>query len=229
MIEVTKYAVATSTQFGLLYGALRLMDPWFPSFGVGPLFAFLSLRSRIFSLLDNSRPDVEAQDGGATPKDIARPRWTPPGIAFPFIWLTITVLRAVSAAIVYEGSLTSPALLGLLLHLCVGDTWNTITNVEKRLGVSAIGCFLVLFTVFNAVKLFDAVNPVAAMVLAPSLAWISIATVLTTNIWLINNPKKRPIWPSADDGQSAKIKFSYLFQFQPDSFGGKRIVEKVNN
>ena len=62
-----------------------------------------------------------------TPADTIRPWWTPPGIAFPFIWLTITGLRAISSMIVFKAcgrTLFSPPLLLLALHLAVGDTWN---------------------------------------------------------------------------------------------------------
>ena len=41
------------------------------------LFAFLSLRSRVFSVLDNSRPNREAQGGAATPKEVKRPPGRP--------------------------------------------------------------------------------------------------------------------------------------------------------
>ena len=90
--------------------------------------------------------------------DVKRPSWTPPGIAFPFIWLTITALRATAAQMAYAGSLRNPALDALVLHFCIGDTWNCITNVERRLGVSAVGCFAVWGSVFRAVKAFGCVG-----------------------------------------------------------------------
>lgn len=37
-----------------------------------------------------------------------------------------------------------------LLHLCIGDTWNTINNVEARRGTSAAFVLLVLASVYNA-------------------------------------------------------------------------------
>lgn len=222
-LELGKYALATGTQYALLVGALALVDKWFPAPLVGLLFAFLSLRSRIFSLLDNSRPDRDAQEGKATPKDVKRPSWTPPGVAFPIIWLSITVLRAVSASLVYSetGSLISPPLRAFLLHLCVGDTWNTITNVEKRLGVSALASSLVWASVVNAVIAFKFVSNNACNILAPSAVWITIACLLSTNIWLLNDPKSRPLWPSPGDGQSAALRLSNFLQIQANSIGGR--------
>ena len=105
--ETVKYVGATAVQYKLLMLALSGVDKvaTLPKPAVWLLFAFLSLRSRVVSLLDNSRPNREEQKGKATPMDVKRPSWTPPGIAFPFIWLTITALRATAAQMAYAGSL----------------------------------------------------------------------------------------------------------------------------
>ena len=71
--ELAKYAVALGGQFGLMAAgfvaidalAARALAAPLPAPAVGVLFAFLSLRSRVFSLMDNSRPNREAQGGGA--------------------------------------------------------------------------------------------------------------------------------------------------------------------
>ena len=130
-------------------------------------------------------------------------------------------LRATAAQMAYAGSLRNPALDALVLHLCIGDTWNCITNVERRLGVSAIGCFAVWGSVFRAVKAFGAsAAPKAAYVLAPSLAWISVACVLTASIWNLNN--RPPIYPAEGDGDSADLRLKYLLQMEATSIrGGK--------
>lgn len=226
--NIAKYVVATSLQFGILAGALKLIDKlvFLPKPIVGFLFAFLSLRSRVASVLDNSRPNRDAQDGKATPSDVKRPSWTPPGIAFPFIWLSITGLRGVSSAMVYgqTDALFSAPLLSMVLHLCIGDTWNTITNMEKRLGVSAIGCVVVWMSVWNAIIRYYKVMPLAGKLLAPSGIWISIATILSYSIWRINTPIQ-PLWPVKGDGKSASFKWSNLGQLQPTSIAGKADTE----
>lgn len=219
--EVGKYGLATGVQYGILAGLVTVVG-YLPPVIVGVAFAFLSLRSRIFSFLDNSRPDVDANDGKATPSDVKRPKWTPPGKAFPIIWLTITGLRAVSAALATEATQSLAITRPLLLHLCIGDTWNTITNVEKRLGVSAIAVFAVWASLLRTLLAFYDVKPLAAWILAPSLAWISVACLLTNRIWALNGgPSERPPFPSSDDGSSAPLRFKYLLQLQPSSVAGK--------
>lgn len=227
-LDTAKYFFATSIQFGLLAGALKAIDKvlafyssTLPAPVVGLLFCFLSLRSRVASVLDNSRPNREKMEGEVTPPDVKRPKWTPPGIAFPLIWISITFLRGISSAMVYKktGALFSIPLLAMVLHLSIGDTWNTITNLEKRLGVSAAGCLFVWASVMNVIYNYYLVLPSAGTIIAPSGVWLTIATVLTFCIWRINEPVQ-PLWPVKDDGKSAAFKWSNMGQLQPKSFGG---------
>ena len=60
-------------------------------------------------------------------------------------------LRAFAASTLYEastgrlneGHLNDPVFLWLVLHLCIGDTWNTVNNVERRTGAAVPGVVLV--------------------------------------------------------------------------------------
>ena len=206
--SLIKYPVATAFEFSLIAACLRGVDlavGTLPAPFVPFIFAFLSLRSRLFSPISARRPPRGGFEGKATPTDIKRPSWTPPGIAFPFIWLTITGLRASSALVVWRASgrtLFCAPLLTLVAHLCIGDTWNCVTNVEKRLGVSSVGVLFVLSSVYKAVLTFYAAAPLAGLLLAPSAVWISIASVLTWTIWSINTPRQ-PLLPRQDGKASA--------------------------
>lgn len=196
-----KYPTATVVQVGLIAGALAALDKAgfgsLPTPCAIPLFAFLALRTRVFSFLDSSRPDRKAQGGAATPRETKRPSWTPPGIAFPIIWSTITLLRVAASTMIFEANghvLCSRPILALMVHLACGDTWNSITNVERRLGVSFSAVFAVLGSVCWAVFEYSKVDLRAAYVLLPNAVWISIATVLTGAIWQLNTPLQ-PLLP----------------------------------
>lgn len=130
---VAKYPFATVAEYAIIAAGFRAIDSvaTLPAIAVPPLFFFLSLRSRIFSPLLASRPNRAEQGGKANPPDRKVPSWTPPGIAFPFIWLTISCLRATSSFLIWGATgrkLCSAPLLVLVLHLCVGDTWNAVTK-----------------------------------------------------------------------------------------------------
>lgn len=100
---------------------------WFSTLLTGLFFAILSIRSRIFSLLDNTR-------SRQTYDQVIRPRWSPPPLAFPIVWMIIAVLRVISSVLVWQEMNHQFLVLPLILfvvHLALGDTWNTIFTVEQ--------------------------------------------------------------------------------------------------
>ena len=127
-----------------------------------------------------------------------------------------TFFRASSSFLVWRATgraLCSVPILALIAHLCVGDTWNCVTNVERRLGTSAVGVLAVWASVVNAVAAYYAALPAAGLILLPSACWISIATVLTWTIWTMNEPRQ-PILPRVGDGKAAalRVPLSQLLQ-----------------
>ena len=154
--QVQGYVYATVVQFGLIACTLRALDFAFPKLlgvlgnvnsalpakaegvAVFLFFLFMAFRSRIFSPLDNRRPTLKGES-----KEIAerkRPGWMPPPIAFPIIWSTIGILRATSSLLVWKalgGKFLVWPLMVFLFHLCIGDTWNSINNVDKEYGVAS--------------------------------------------------------------------------------------------
>ncbi len=112
----------------------------------------------------------------------------PPPYAFQVIWSVIAVLRTVSSTIVYDkqNTLLCRELLTFVAHLCIGDTWNTINNVENRLGTAALGVNFVFASVWYTIYRYHKCVPLAGYILAPSGVWLSVATVLIYTIWKLN-------------------------------------------
>ena len=269
--------VAVTTAFGFVdlacYGPLpggaELGGP-LPWQAVVGIFVAMSLRSRVFSPLDNSRPElrtgVSADDdaalrlrldtevaklkntylreecykrglavdgtmdrkeyvavleayyerGGAggdkvgAGEDRIMPDWTPPGVVFPLMWVGVVApLRAFAASMIYEAStgrlngahLDDPVLLWLVFHLCVGDTWNTVNNVERRTGAAVPGVVLVWLTTLYAAKQFYDVSPVAGGLLGLTAVWITVAGALVADTWRINNAvAPEPLYPHKPPG-----------------------------
>ena len=150
------YILSTALQFTLIVVTLKALDfliPQIPWSGLDDLlperdlptkaknaftflfFLFMSFRSRFFSPMDNRRPQVEEV------RERKMPSWMPPPAAFPIIWGAIGLLRSASAFLIWkalgETYVVLPIVL-FMLHLCVGDTWNTINNVEKRYGTAGM-------------------------------------------------------------------------------------------
>jgi translocator protein len=79
-------------------------------------------------------------------------------------------------------------------HLSIGDTWNSINNVEKKLGAAAVGVLFVVSSAYNVVAQYYNVIPTAGYVIAPLAVWLTIASALVWNIWAING--KQPLYPT---------------------------------
>jgi len=223
-IVAGNYIAATSVQWTLISSTLYLVQKYvfptiekyksklpnnLPSTIALLTFLFLALRSRIFSPLDNSRPSALKDD--PVFKKRVLPTWMPPPLAFPIVWSTITLLRAISSYLVFKqtGTLLCPPLLSMVAHLCIGDTWNTINNIENRLGTAALGVLFVYASVLTTVYLFYQTLPLAGFVLAPSALWLTIATVLVHRIWILNMDSmgKPSYFPSKEEGSPSQWKF----------------------
>jgi benzodiazapine receptor len=196
------YFAATFTQVAVMTGLLWGMDGimgWLagaalPSWAMTAipcgLFAFITLRSRLFSWLDNTRNSGRYQS-------LQRPGWAPPPLAFPIVWMSIAVLRVTSAYFVWSALgqtfLCWPLVL-YVIHLSLGDTWNTIFTVEGRLGAAVPMVILgPLLSVIVLTTRYFQVLPLAGWVIFPSLVWLTVATALCVSLWRLNG--QEPMYP----------------------------------
>lgn len=196
------YVGATIAQVAAMTGLLWAMDFALGRFDTAALpqgvvtaiacafFAFVTLRSRLFSLLDNTR-------NSGRYKSLQRPGWAPPPLAFPIVWMSIAVLRVVSAYLVWSAmgqTFLSWPLILYVAHLSLGDTWNTIFTVEGRLG-AAVPMVMVgpLLSVVVVTVSYFRVVPLAGWVILPSLVWLAIATALCISLWRLNG--QEPLYP----------------------------------
>lgn len=221
---VARYIGAVGLQMAALTSTFALTDaavnavtgdtlPWQAA---AVVFFGLSLKSRAFSPLDNSRPDLKkAVDGEKTGgfNDRIMPSWTPPGVLFPIMWVLIVApLRAYSSALVFQahgGHLLDPTLLCLMLHLSIGDTWNTVNNVERRMGAAVPGVFCVWLSVLFATSQYMQVSELAGSLLAVTAVWITVAGTLVADTWRVNNDvAPEPLYPFKND----RVRTRYWFE-----------------
>lgn len=176
-----------------LWGLQQLMPMLAEQWRLYPtlvFFALVSVRSRLFSPLDNTR-------SSRTYDSIKRPGWAPPPLAFPIVWMSIAVLRVIASYWVWQASgqnfLTLPLIL-FMIHLALGDTWNTIFTVQSRLGaalpVVILGPFISAIGVTAA---YGAAIAKAGYLLIPMCVWLTIASLLVFDIWRLNG--KEPLYP----------------------------------
>ena len=80
------------------------------------------------------------------------------------------------------------------VHLALGDTWNTIFTVQRRLGAAVpVVIFGPWLSALIVTILYWQINPIAGMILAPSCVWLTLAVVLVFRIWQLNG--REPLYP----------------------------------
>uniref|UniRef100_A0A6T6HSN4 Uncharacterized protein n=1 Tax=Craspedostauros australis TaxID=1486917 RepID=A0A6T6HSN4_9STRA len=220
-----KYGSALIIQISLMFGVFKAADvfildqfnldsiPFAANIG---LFYILSLRSRIFNPLSNNRPKPSTQEMSGNEERI-RPSWTPPGVVFPIVWLLIVApLRATTSAMVLETThcYCNPATFALLLHLCIGDVWNTINTVEQRYGAAALGVSAVFLSAANAAYQYYQVVPLAGELLSIKLVWLTIAASLVIQTWRLNpnevTGELDSLLPTKLDGEPSMTRFEWF-------------------
>lgn len=224
---IAKYAGAIVAQMTLIAGVFTGFDALSDATGVQLpfaanffLFYVLAIKSRIFNPLLNDRPkrenfEIDESKQAAPERPRKQAEWQPPGVVFPIVWLLIVgPLRAGSTAILLDGgaSYASPAILALMLHLSIGDTWNTVNNVERRYGAAAVGILGVWGSAANAAYQYGQVDPLAGKLLSIPLIWLTIAGSLVVRVWQLNpspatgeKDSLLPTKPSSQEGSITKL------------------------
>lgn len=133
--------------------------------------------------------------GAVSPPDawyeaLAKPSWTPAGWVFPVVWTTLYVLMGTAAWIVWRKSKGTPnargPLLAFMVQLALNAAWTPTFFGAHRI-FPALAIIVVLWLAILVTMLaFSKVSRAATLLLAPYLAWVSIATVLNFEIWRLN-------------------------------------------
>ena len=273
VLVTTAFGFVDLCSYGPLPGNVELGGP-LPWQAVVGIFLAMSVRSRLFNPLDNSRPALGAGitreenealratlddgkykrkkavyaecakrglavdntmdadqltnqlrfyfdkvEGAGERRERVMPDWTPPGVTFPLMWVGVVApLRAFAASLVYEAStgrlneahLNDPVLLWLVLHLAIGDTWNTVNNVEQRTGAAVPGVALVWLSALFAARQYYDVSPLAGGLLGLTAVWIAVAGALVADTWRINNAiEAEPLFPYKRPGMRSSTRFFF--------------------
>ncbi|GKY98631.1 hypothetical protein MPSEU_000819800 [Mayamaea pseudoterrestris] len=217
---VVKYAMAIGIEVSLFalifYGLDKAVAHYaikVPTAANFVLFYLLALKSRLLNPLANNRPSTKSLETKNQPER-KMPSFTPPGFIFPIVWLLIIgPIRAAASCMLYNklGVYASAPLLALMLHLSIGDVWNTVNNVERRFGASVTGVLLVWLSKAYAAKQYYQVVPLAGKLLGGTLVWLTVAAALVGQTWRLNPDEKTgklsPLYPATGE---PKTRFAWL-------------------
>ncbi|MGE5318600.1 MAG: TspO/MBR family protein [Hyphomicrobiaceae bacterium] len=132
---------------------------------------------------------IASVNAGSFYAQLVKPAWAPPGWLFGPVWSALYILMAFAAWLVWRAAGLPQAKRALLLfaaQLVANALWSWLF-FAWRLGASAFADVVALWILVAATLMsFWRVQRLAAVLLAPYLAWITFAAVLTLAVWRRN-------------------------------------------
>lgn len=201
-------ASATNGNIGvknLNIGQISIPYPVVPRESISPLISNMLLPI-IISYIISSRYNANSE----WYKNLKKPSWNPPPVIFAVVWPFLYATIGVSVWLASFRGVSSDGLLVYGIQLLLNFFWPILFFGWKKLGwsvalngelfyfinfKSSIFSHFVVFLVFlwigilSTMKLFRLADPLAAKLLWPYLIWVSFATVLNHQIWVLNKGK----------------------------------------
>lgn len=144
----------------------------------------------LFVIITASAASYFANVGMAWYKTINLPDWTPSNSLMVLSWTIIFVLSCFSLLIVWN-KYSSEKNFGLIIVLFTLNAllivgWNILFFTQKQIGLAFFQAMLLVVDLGLLIVLIWRFCPLAAFLLFPYSLWVSFATLLTFNVWMIN-------------------------------------------
>lgn len=123
---------------------------------------------------------------------LVRPPLNPPNWVFAPVWTTLYVLMGAAGFLVWQRRDHPAARTGLLLfgvQLALNIAWSWVFFALHALGLAVAVVVALWLSILATIERFYRVEPLAAYLLVPYIAWTSFATYLTAAYWYLN-----PAW-----------------------------------
>jgi len=120
-----------------------------------------------------------------------KPSWTPADWVFPTVWTPLYVLIAASGWLVWREAGLAGAALPLavyVIQLVLNAGWSAIFFGLKKPGLAFVEVLTLWLSIALTMILFWPISTTAALLLAPYLLWVTIASALNFQVWRMNAP-----------------------------------------
>ena len=122
-------------------------------------------------------------------RELSKPSWTPPNIAFPIAWGILYLLMAIAAWRIYmadDSAWRSASLVTYALQLLVNAAWSWLFFGRKQIVAALVDIMVLLALITIAIALFFQVNNLAAWLMVPYWLWVALALALNATIFRLN-------------------------------------------
>jgi benzodiazapine receptor len=121
--------------------------------------------------------------------DLAKPSFNPPNAVFGSVWTVLYILMAVAAWRVWRAADRDTArgpLVLFALQLALNLGWSVVFFGLHKIGAAVATIVVLDVAILVTALAFRTVDRLAALLMAPYLAWVAFATVLNVAVWRLN-------------------------------------------
>lgn len=121
---------------------------------------------------------------------LEQPPLSPPAILFPVVWSILYILMGISSYLI-QTSTDDPAVIQKAMslfydQLIVNFLWPVFFFNFGWYLFSLLWLILLWILVFQMIRQFAKISPLAAWLNIPYLLWLSFAAYLNAGVWLLN-------------------------------------------
>ncbi|XP_060701157.1 translocator protein-like [Hemiscyllium ocellatum] len=129
-------------------------------------------------------------------EQLKKPWWRPPNKIIPVVWTALYTGMGYASYLIWRdlGGFTNAALIPLGLYgtqLTLNWAFSVIFFGTHNLSLALIEAFCLYGSVVGTMVSWYPINKTATLLMAPYLAWLTLATALTYCIWRDNPDKKK--------------------------------------
>ncbi len=123
-------------------------------------------------------------------KSLRKPVWVPPNWAFPIVWTSLYILMSWAAMRVGLSGANGPMIaqaLGLwAVQIAFNAIWTPVFFGLQRMRAALVIMLGLWLSVVATTTLFYLIDPVAGLMMAPYVGWVSIAFALNGAVLRLN-------------------------------------------
>ncbi|MEL6920595.1 MAG: TspO/MBR family protein [Pseudomonadota bacterium] len=124
---------------------------------------------------------------------LAKPSWTPPSWAFPVVWTVLYIMIGYSGWLVWQEAGLGLAFGLWTAQLVLNAAWSYFFFGRRRMDHAMVDVSGMWILIVAYMLVTWPVSPLASLLFAPYLLWVTIAGALNWRVWQMNPEAHRQV------------------------------------
>lgn len=123
--------------------------------------------------------------------NLIKPNFSPPNWIFAPVWTILYLLMGIALYLVWTKKDIKKSIKGLayqmfFTQLILNIVWSVVFFGLKSLLLGLVVIIILWLLIIETVRRFAKVDKISSYLLYPYLVWVTFATILNFNIWILN-------------------------------------------